>query len=424
MVQFNFLLVFFLVFFLLSSMSRWYLARLNINHLRKFGHTVPDVFEGEIDGETLTRITDYTIDSSQFRSLASFSDDLVLLFILLSGFLPWYVNIILTHKLNFIVSGLIFFAIPAFIGFLVEIPFSLYSTFVIEKRYGFSTTTLKLWITDLVKSLLISAILGGVLIGSFLALMHYAETTWWFWGWLLFAFFQLLILWLYPILIAPLFNKYEPIQDQELKERIVAIVEKVGLKIKGVYQVDAGTRSKHTNAYFTGVGKTKRIVLYDTLLASHSGEEIVSVLAHEIGHWKKRHILKQLLLIETFSFVLFYCAYRLIDWTGMYQTFGFDRNIQYVGLFLLSALFKPLSFFLTPIMSKISRKFEEEADYYANWLIGSARSLGNALKRLAKDNLANLYPHPFYAWFYYSHPPLIDRITRLKKMDKETKEAY
>jgi STE24 endopeptidase len=423
MVQFNFLLLFFLVFFLTSSMFRWYLTRLNISHLRKFGHTVPDVFEGEIDGETLTRITDYTIDTSHFRSFASFTDDLVLLFILLSGFLPWYVNTILSHKLHFIVSGLIFFAVPAFIGFLVEIPFSLYSTFVIEKRYGFSTITLKLWITDLFKSLAISVILGGILLGSFLALIHYAETTWWFWGWLLFALFQFLILWLYPIFIAPLFNKYEPIQDQELKERILSIVEKVGLKIKGVYQLDAGIRSKHTNAFFTGIGKTKRIVLYDTLLTSHSGDEIVSVLAHEIGHWKKRHILKQLLLIETFSFLLFYCAYRLIDWSFMYQTFGFDQNIQYVGLFLLSALFKPISFFFTPLMSKISRKFEEEADYYASWLIGSAKSLGNALKRLAKDNLANLHPHPFYAWFYYSHPPLIDRITRLRKMDTEAKET-
>ncbi len=424
MVQYNILLVSFLVFFLISSFCRWYLTRINVNHLRKFGHTVPEIFEGEIDGETLSRMTDYTVDSSRFGFFASFTDDIVLLLILLSGFLPWCVNIILTFKLNFILSGLIFFAIPVLIGFVIEIPFSLYGTFIIERKYGFSTISLKLWVTDLFKNLLISAFLGGILLGSFLALIHYAKTTWWLWGWMLFAFFQLLILWLYPIFIAPLFNKYEPVQDQELKERIISIMEKVGLKIKGVYQIDAGRRSKHTNAYFTGLGKTKRIVLYDTLLSSHSGDEILSVLAHEIGHWKKKHIMKQLILIETLSFFIFFLAYSLIDWSFMYQTFGLDQNIPYVGLFLLSALFKPISFFFTPLMAIISRKYEEEADNYSNWLTGSTKYLGNALKRLAKDNLANLHPHPLFAWFYYSHPPLVDRIAYLQQIDDKAKKAY
>lgn len=418
MVQVNYLLITFLVLFLASSASRWALTRINVNHLKKFGRNVPDVFRGEIDEATLSKITNYTIETSRFRSFSHFSDDIVFLFILLSGILPWFVTIILSFKLNFILSGLIFFAIPPLIGFIVEIPFSLYGTFVIEKKYGFSTITLKIWIMDLLKSLLLSTIIGAILLGSFLALMHYARTTWWLWGWLLFAAFQLLMLWLYPILIAPLFNKYEPVQDQELKEKIVAVMGKVGLKTKGVYQMDAGTRSRHTNAYFTGVGKTKRIVLYDTLLASHTREEIVSVLAHEIGHWKRRHIVKQLVLIETLSFVIFYCAYHLVDWSFMYRTFGFEQNIHYVGLFLLSALFRPISFSFTPLMSMISRKYEKEADDYSHWLVGSTINLINALKRLAKDNLANLHPHPLYAWFYYSHPPLIDRITQLQKMEQ------
>lgn len=417
MIQYNILLISFLVFFLISSFSRWSLTRINVAHLRKFGHNVPEVFKGEIDSETLARMTDYTVDSSRVGSFASFADDIVLLLILLSGFLPWYVNIIFSCKLNFVLSGLIFFAAPALIGFIVKIPFNLYSTFVIEKNYGFSTISMKLWIADLIKNLIISVVMGGILLGSFLVLIHFAKTTWWLWGWFLFASFQLLILWLYPILIAPLFNKYEPVRDQDLKDKIISIMGKAGLKIKGVYQIDAGRRSKHTNAYFTGLGKTKRIVLYDTLLASHSGDEILSVLAHEAGHWKKKHIMKQLAVIEALSFFVFFIAYYLINWSFMYQTFGFDQNISYVGLFLLSALFKPISFFFTPFMSVISRKFEVEADTYSNQLTGSTKHLSSALKRLAKDNLANLYPHPLYAWFYYSHPPLIDRIEYLQRMN-------
>ena len=424
MVQCNYLLIAFLALFLTSSFCRWLLTRINMNHLKKVGHTVPTVFKDEIDRDTLSRITDYSIDSSRFRSLARFADDILLLIILLSGILPWFVTTILSFKLNFVLSGLIFFAGPAIIGSIAELPFSLYGTFVIEKKYGFSTISVPLWLKDLAKSIVISTVIGSILLGSFLALIQWATNTWWFWGWLLFAIFQLLMLWLYPIIIAPLFNKYEPVQDEELKERIVATMEKAGLKIKGVYQIDAGTRSKHTNAYFTGVGKTKRIVLYDTLLASHTRDEILSVLAHEIGHWKKKHILKQLVLIEALSFLLFYCAYLLIDWSFMYRTFGFSQNIPYIGIFLLSALFKPISFFFTPFMATISRKYEGEADRYSRWLMGSTQSLISALKRLTKDNLANLHPHPLYVWFYYSHPPLIHRIAALRKMNGTSKEAY
>jgi STE24 endopeptidase len=419
MVQFNILLYVFLALFLTSLGCRWFLTQMNTGHLRRFGHRVPKVFKGEIDGGTLNNMTNYTIDSSRFGSVETFFDGMVLLVILLSGFLPWLSDRILSLHIHFIPSGLVFFAVLAFIGFILDIPFSLYDTFVIEKRYGFSTITLKLWITDLIKSSLISIIILGILLGSFLALIHYAKTTWWLWSWILFALFQLFIMWIYPIVIAPLFNKYEPVNDEELKGKIVSVMEKAGLRTSGVFQVDAGKRSRHSNAYFTGIGKTKRIVLFDTLLGSHTPGEIVSVLAHEIGHWKKRHIVKQLIFIEILSIVAFYVAYRLLDWSYMYQTFGFERNISYTGLFLLSALFGPVSFFLRPIGSGISRRYEREADNYTRFLVGTTKHLASALKRLAKDNLANLHPHPFYAWFYYSHPPLTERIAYLSEIDSE-----
>jgi STE24 endopeptidase len=421
MVQWNILLIIFLAAFAASSVFRLLLTYMNVRHLRRHGRDVPDVFAGEIDEATLARMTAYTADSSRFGAVAHFFDDAVTLLVLLSGFLPLLVGIVLSWNLHFIPSGLIFFGVLALLSGILDIPFSLYSTFVIEKKYGFSTITVRLWITDLVKGLLITAMLAGILLGAMLALVYYAEYTWWLWAWLFFSAFQMLIVWLYPVLIAPLFNKFEPIDNEALKDAIIALMAKVGLKTGGVFQVDAGKRSKHTNAYFTGFGKTKRIVLYDTLLKSHASEEILSVLAHEAGHWKKRHIIKQLIFTETFSLVFLYLVYRLIDWSLLYQTFGFAEKLPYVGLLLTAALFGPAAFFLTPIGAILTRRFEREADDFCYSLIGTTIPMINALKRLAKDNLANLHPHPVYAWFYYSHPPLTERISGLLSM-KDSKK--
>ncbi len=421
MIHWNILLIFFIVTFIACSIFRWTLMRMNVRHLRRHGHEVPDVFKGDIDEATLSRMSDYTAESSRFGSIEHVFDDVITLVILLSGFLPWLVGIILSRQLQFILSGLIFFGILALISGILNIPFSLYSTFVIEKKYGFSTITMRLWITDFIKSLFISAIMMGILLGAFLFLIHYARTTWWLWVWLFFSAFQLLMVWLYPVLIAPLFNKFEPVKDETLKEAIVNLMAKVGLKTEGVYQIDAEKRSRHTNAYFTGLGKTKRIVLYDTLMSSHSSDEILSILAHEVGHWKKRHILKQLVFTETAALAVFYLIYRLLDWPLLYHTFGFERTVPYIGVLLLAALISPLAFFFTPFGAIIMRKFEREADDFSFDLIGTAIPLSNALKRLAKDNLANLHPHPFFAWFYYSHPPLTERVARLRQMETERK---
>ncbi len=421
MVQWNILLIAFLVAFAVSSVFRLLLTYMNVSHLRRHSHDVPEVFQGDIDEATLARMTEYTAESARFGAVAHFFDDAVTLLVLLSGFLPLLVGIVLSWNLHFILSGLIFFGALALLSGILDIPFSLYSTFVIEKRYGFSTITARLWITDLVKGFLISAVLLEILLGAILALVYYADHTWWLWAWLVFSAFQMLIVWLYPVLIAPLFNKFEPIENEALKEAIIALMAKVGLKTGGVFQIDAGKRSKHTNAYFTGFGKTKRIVLYDTLLKSHASEEILSVLAHEAGHWKKRHIMKQLVFTETVSLVFLYLVYRLIDWSLLYQTFGFAEKLPYVGLLLIAALFGPAAFFLTPIGAMLTRRFEREADDFCYNLVGTTTPMINALKRLAKDNLANLHPHPFYAWFYYSHPPLTERIARLLRMRDSNK---
>jgi len=337
------------------------------------------------------------------------------LVILLSGFLPWLVKIIDTWERGHVASGLIFFGALAIFANLLRIPFNLYGTFVIEDRYGFNTMTLKIWILDLFKSIALLAILGGLLLCLLLALVIYGGETWWVWAWIWVGGFELLMLWLFPVVIAPLFNKFEPIENKGLEHRIGTLMEKVGLRAKGVFRMDAGKRSKHTNAYFTGIGRSKRIVLFDTLLASHTEEEILAILAHEVGHWKKKHTLKQIVLLELLSLAVFYVVAKFLDWRLLYQTFGFQESIPYVGLFLIGALISPLGYFAQPIESAISRRFEREADDFGLDLMRTAEPMRSALKRLAVDNLANLAPHSLYAWFYYSHPPLLERISRLKR---------
>jgi STE24 endopeptidase len=230
-------------------------------------------------------------------------------------------------------------------------------------------------------------------------------------------------MWLYPVLIAPLFNKFEPITNKELENNIATLMGKAGLAVKGVFQMDAGKRSRHTNAYFTGIGRTKRIVLFDTLLSSHGDEEILSVLAHETGHWMKKHIIKQLILVEIMSLIGLFIVAKLLNWQLIYQTFGFPEQIKYVGLFLVPVLLSPLGYFMRPVGSAISRKYEREADDVAIRLMGTAGPMKNALIKLSADNLANLVPHPIFSWFNYSHPPPVERIERLENMMEDVSTA-
>ena len=415
MAQFNLSLSAFLTFFNLRSLTQILLNRLNISHLRQHGDAVREVFRDTIDREKLKKISAYTIDSARFGIFSTLAAQIFFLALLLSGFFPWMLNRIPQQEWGAILSGLVFFASLGVLTNLFEIPFDLYDTFVIENRYGFNTKTFRVWVMDLVKSLALSALLGGFLLWLLLSLISGGGKSWWVWAWMLVGAFELLLLWLYPVILAPLFNKFDPVADTALVQRIAKLMERAGLKARGIFQMDASKRSRHTNAYFTGLGKSKRIVLFDTLLQSHAADEIEAVLAHEIGHWKKKHILKQLLVMELLSLIAFCVVAQLLNWPLLYRTFGFSEPVSYVGLLLIGALFSPPGYFVQPLGSAFSRKFEREADDYALGLIPSAEPLAQAFKRLAADNLANLTPHPLYAWFYYSHPPLVERILRLKK---------
>lgn len=412
----NAVLVLFFVLFAARFFWRYILERVNISHVKEHGKEIPPVFLQTIKQDTLNTMVDYTLEHSRLDSKENLTDDIITLIIVFI-FLPAIVDSVAVLNVSFIMQALVFFGFFAVVGGTVGIPFDLYDTFVLEKKYGFSTITWRIWLADLFKSVIVSAILFSVVVCALMAFILYLPNSWWCWGWVFFTLFQIMMLWLYPVLIAPLFNKYEPIKDEELRNKIIALMEKAGLKTKGIFQVDEGKRSKHTNAYFTGIGKTKRIVLYDTLLASHSHEEILSILAHEIGHWKKKHLLKQLVFMIAASLFLLYGIYLFVNWPPLYAAFGLPDAPMYAGLFLVSLYLGTAGFFLNPVGVAISRRYEREADFMAWQLTGTAAPMIDALRRLAKDNLANLHPHPWYVWFYYSHPPLVQRIEFLQVLD-------
>ncbi len=416
MIHWNTFLISFLTLFAISLVVRFGLKRLNRKHLREYGHVVPRVFKDEIDPATLTRMRDYTVAMSNLGSMEMLVDDLAGLAIILSGFLPYLAGTHLLSGLHPVPAGILFmFACSILLGVL-NIPFDLYSTFVIERKFGFSTITFKLWLKDQMKSLLVSGLLLGIILAVFLELLYKLPGLWWLPAWVCFVSFQLLLTLLYPKVIAPMFNKFEPIEDEALKKGIDELMEQAGFHLKGLFKMDASTRSRHSNAYFTGIGKFKRIVLFDTLINTHTKEEITAVLAHELGHLKKGHIKKQLGASIVISFVVLFVIAKLLAWQGLYLTFGFQEIIPYAGLFLLTIIGKPVMFFLSPIGALVSRRYERQADAYARTLTGSTVPLAQALKRIAKDNLANLHPHPLYAWFYYSHPPLAQRIEALERL--------
>jgi len=245
-------------------------------------------------------------------------------------------------------------------------------------------------------------------------MIRYTGEIWWIWACAVFLGFQLLMTVLYPTVIAPIFNKFTPLEDPDLVKKIEVLAESEGLGISGIYQMDATKRSRHTNAYFSGLGKTKRIVLYDSLIQSHDEEELLSVLAHEIGHLKKNHIKKQFVITCLISILLFYLTSKMITWDVIFHSFGFSLMPAYAGLFLVGVLWEPVGFFLSPIAMATSRKFEREADLYAFQILKTAEPFIRALKKMAKDNLSNLRPNRLYVWFNYSHPPLLERIKRLE----------
>lgn len=416
MVLFNPLLIGFLALFFLGFFFNLCLEAVNRRHLRENGTRVPEVFQGFIDQEQLGRSVAYTLENSRFGMFQQISGEIVLLIILLSGFLPLLEQLTQSRQWPFILAGLFFFLIPGLISALLELPFHYYHTFVIEEKYGFNQSTRKIWILDQLKAGILSLVLFSLILSLILWMIRAFPNTWWVWGFLCLSLFQLLMAVLYPILIAPIFNKFESIKDPELAAKINRLMQEAGIRLKGLFQMDAGKRSRHTNAYFTGLGRSKRIVLFDTLITSHPQEEVLAVLAHEVGHFKGKHIWKQFFFFSFSMLIAFYLSFLLLDWSPLYRSFGFQTNPPYAGLFLLGILGQKIGFFAAPLYSALSRRYERQADRFAVNLLESPSAMVTGLKRLAADNLSNLFPHPWYVRFHYSHPPLGERIMALEEM--------
>ena len=402
----------FILTYLLMVAFQIILDKLNLNHLKKNLGIVPRGFEGEIDSKDLVQMQEYTAAKTKFTLIKTLASLVLLFWIVFAGPLHFLVDTA-QHFTSSLAQGLIFFLLLGGIYWLFSLPFDLWENFRLEERFGFNTLTPSLWLKDLIKSTLISLVLGGIVLTLLLLLVYKGGRFWWLYAWVAVFILGLGLVRLYPVLIAPLFNKFIPLENEALRKKLTDLLTKFGIETKEVLRMDAEKRSTHSNAYFTGLGKSKRIVLFDTLLKNMSEEEILAVIAHEAGHWKYKHIWKGMFLTQIYSLLWFWVASIFLQNSTFYQIFHLSSTPLWAGLFLLSIVWQPVNFLASPLFLAYSRKNETQADDAAVKRAGLAKAFCQALVKLSKDNLANLDPHPLYAFFHYSHPAPARRIQRL-----------
>jgi STE24 endopeptidase len=399
----------------LATLVKLWLARRQLAHIAARRGTVPEAFGSQVGLEAHQKAADYTSAKVRLTMLTALFDAALLLAFTLGGGIQLIAGL-WPHALSgTIAQGMAVIVSVLLLSALLEAPFDLYRTFVIEARFGFNKITLALYLADAFKSLLLGAALGLPLLSGMLWLMERMGGFWWLYAWFVWVAFNLLLLFIYPSLIAPLFNKFQPLQDEGLKIRIEALLGKCGFAAKGLFVMDGSRRSTHGNAYFTGFGKTKRIVFFDTLLAKLTPSEIEAVLAHELGHFKHRHVVKRIAFTFALSmgFLWMLAQAMLSNW--FYQGLGVNSPSTALALLLFFLVLPVFSFLLHPLISHYSRKHEFEADAYAARHSG-ARDLGSALVKMYQDNASTLTPDPLYSAFYDSHPPAPMRISRLVAM--------
>lgn len=406
-------MIIFIAYLFVAGFGYW-LDYLNLSCLRQHGAIPPPEFEGQIDQGLLSKIRDYTIEKIWFGFISSVFNNIILLLFLFGGLLNIYNLWIASKNLSFILSGLFFFLPLLYAETTLSIPFDLYNIFKIEKKYGFSNMTFQLWVMDTIKSLFISTILLSLVISIGLYLVQKSPDLWWFWVWCFFFAFTIFMMYISPYVIEPLFHRFRPIQDEALEGSIRALMQKVGIKVSRVFMMDASKRTRHTNAYFTGIGKVKRIVLYDTLIEKMDHDELLSVLAHEAGHWKKRHLLKHIILMEGIALIVMYVSFRLLQADLLLNLFNIKDGTFFAKVVILGFLGSIVAVPFSPLLMSLSRRHENEADRFSCELTGNAQGMINALVKLSRDNLSNLSPHPLYVIFHYSHPPVLERIREIK----------
>lgn len=404
----------FIITLLLTSLTRLWLARRQISSVITHRASVPTAFDNRITLSSHQKAADYTVAKTRLGILSLVFDALVLLAFTLGGGIQWLSDLWsgwLTHP---IALGMAIIASALILSAVLEAPFGLYRTFIVEARFGFNRTTPALYIADMLKGLLLSALLGLPLLAGVLWLMERMGDNWWLYVWVVWVTFNLLLLFIYPSFIAPLFNKFQPLQDENLKSRIESLLSKCGFAASGLFVMDGSKRSAHGNAYFTGFGKTKRIVFFDTLLERLSPDEIDAVLAHELGHFKRRHVLKRLLSSFVLSLAFLWLLALLMQADWFYAGLGVQTQSTALALLLFFMVLPVFSFLLQPITAARSRQHEFEADAYAAQQTDGA-ALASALVKMYQDNAATLTPDPLYSAFHDTHPPAPVRIARLQR---------
>ena len=405
-----------LVLVLTRTIAELWLSRVNQRHVRAHADEVPPAFREIIDELTYRRSVDYTLAKSRFGEMVTAFDAALLIGLLFSGVLPWAFG-------KFAAAfGTSVWAMAGFlfaIGFafsIISLPFAWYAQFKLEDRFGFNTTTMKTWALDRVKGFLLAVLLGFPLLVLVLKLIEWTGSNWWIWAAVLVIAFQLLLMLIAPAVIMPLFNKFTPLPEgSTLRERLFALAKRTDFPTRSIELMDGSKRSHHSNAFFTGFGRFRKIVLFDTLVSQLCEPELESVLAHEIGHYKKRHVLKSLAVSIAGVFVGFAAVAWLARPQWFYRAFGFEHHAGFAAvnivpaMLLFALLAGTIGFWFSPLIHLWSRRFEYEADAFARESMGDAQPLVQALRKLTEKNLSNLTPHPLYSRFYYSHPTLLER---------------
>jgi STE24 endopeptidase len=367
-----------------------------------------------LSAEGMSKTLLYSNDKYKFANFSSWISLVVTLVFLGFGglglFEGWAKQIAAQLSAGSIVTGLVFFGLIAVASLIFGLPFDYYRTFNLEERYGFNRQTKKGFFVDRIKGLLIGAVLGGLLLSLLLWIMEATGHQWWVFAWLALSIFSLLTAWLYPTFLAPLFNKFSPLSSGELQDKIQDLANRIGFQADGIFVMDASKRSSHGNAYFTGVGSKKRIVLFDTLIDSMSAKEVVAVLAHELGHFKLHHVRTQLIRGVLMTGFIFFLLSLCLPLTPFYQAFGLEGVSNYGALVVFSLWFGVVDFATQPLENYISRRNEFSADAFAKLHIGESQSLGSALLKLREKSHVMPISHPLFSRVYHSHPPLLERL--------------
>src|SRR6266581_1078166 len=404
-----------LVLILTRTITELWLSRLNQRHVRAHANEVPRAFGGMVDEATYRRSVDYTLAKSRFGDIAGMFDAVVLIALLFSGVLAWAFERFSASFGTSILAMAGFLFVTGIALSIPGLPFAWYAQFKLEERFGFNTTTTRTWVLDRMKGFLLAVLLGYPLLALVLKLIEWTGANWWLWAAAVVIAFQLLVLLVAPAIIMPLFNKFTPLPEGTLRERLFALAQRTDFPTRSIEVMDGSKRSRHSNAFFTGFGRFRKIVLFDTLVAQLTEPELESVLAHEIGHYKKRHVLKLLGLSIAGVFVAFAVIAWLARQQWLYRAFGFEYRGGFAAtnvvpaMLLFALLAGTISFWVSPFVHIWSRHFEYEADGFARATMGEAQLLIQALRKLSEKNLSNLTPHPLYSAFYYSHPTLLER---------------